>query len=58
MLEQAGYSVGTYGIDGDFGKDTLAAVKAFQQDRGLKVDGIVGPKTWAALTEGRGGDES
>ena len=49
MLEQAGYSVGTYGIDGDFGKDTLAAVKAFQQDRGLKVDGIVGPKTWAAL---------
>ena len=56
LLEQAGYSVGTYGIDGDFGKDTLAAVKAFQQDHGLKVDGIVGPQTWAALTEGKGGD--
>ena len=49
LLEQHGYSVGPCGIDGDFGKDTLAAVKAFQQDRNLEVDGIVGPKTWAEL---------
>ena len=49
LLEQHGYSVGLWGIDGDFGKDTLAAVKAFQQDHNLETDGIVGPKTWATL---------
>ena len=45
LLEKAGYSVGPCGIDGDFGRATLAAVKAFQSDHGLVVDGIVGPKT-------------
>ena len=35
--------------DGDFGKKTLAAVKAFQKLRGLKVDGIAGKKTISAL---------
>ncbi|GIP33133.1 spore cortex-lytic enzyme [Paenibacillus sp. J2TS4] len=32
-------------IDGDFGYQTLKAVKWFQGDFGLKVDGLVGPKT-------------
>jgi hypothetical protein len=36
-------------IDGDFGPNTLAAVRAFQNIGGLGVDGIVGPVTWAAL---------
>lgn len=36
-------------IDGDFGKGTLAAVKNFQKDTGLTVDGIVGPDTWKHL---------
>lgn len=36
-------------VDGLFGKDTEAAVKAFQASNGLTVDGIVGPKTWAKL---------
>lgn len=37
--------------DGDFGPKTHIAVKLFQQDNGLTVDGKVGPQTWAALTE-------
>ena len=36
-------------IDGIFGPGCLAAVKQFQKDNGLVVDGCVGPKTWAAL---------
>lgn len=45
LLEKAGYNVGSCGIDGDFGRATMAAVKAFQADHGLVVDGIVGPVT-------------
>lgn len=46
-LNERSYSVGS--VDGIFGNKTLAAVKAFQADYGLTVDGIVGPKTWSAL---------
>lgn len=40
-----------YGLvaDGIFGAKTEAAVKDFQKKNKLDVDGIVGPKTWAAL---------
>lgn len=41
------YNPGT--IDGIFGNNTLTALKQFQKDNGLNVDGIVGPKTWAKL---------
>ena len=37
------------GADGKFGPQTEAAVKDFQTEKGLTVDGIVGPKTWKAL---------
>lgn len=33
-------------IDGDFGPMTDAAVRAYQGDRGVGVDGIVGDQTW------------
>jgi predicted Ser/Thr protein kinase len=49
MLTKRGYSVGSAGVDGQFGKDTLTAVKSFQSAKGLEVDGDVGPNTWAAL---------
>lgn len=50
-LVNKGYSVGSYGIDGDFGKATEAAVRQFQRDNGLDPDGIVGAKTWDALND-------
>jgi murein DD-endopeptidase MepM/ murein hydrolase activator NlpD len=35
--------------DGDFGPQTLAAVREFQRSHGLAPDGIIGPLTWGAL---------
>ena len=36
-------------IDGEFGPRTETVVKMFQEVHDLEADGIVGPKTWAAL---------
>jgi len=36
---------------GRFGAGTEAALRAFQHVRGLRVDGICGPQTWASLVE-------
>lgn len=44
-----GYSCGNAGADGIFGNDTLKAVKQFQKDAKLEVDGIYGEQTAAAL---------
>jgi hypothetical protein len=48
-LINKGYSCGKTGADGDFGKNTEAAVKAFQKDHALTDDGVIGQNTWSAL---------
>jgi len=51
ILTQVGYGslLGQSGVDGKFATSTQNAVKKFQQDNRLPVDGKVGPITWGAL---------
>ncbi len=49
LLLNKGYKLPKYGADGDFGNETLEAVKQFQKDNRLAVDGVVGKNTWAKL---------
>lgn len=44
-----GYDLGIWGADGDYGNATVNAVKKFQQNEDLKVDGIAGPVTLTAI---------
>ena len=48
-LGDAGYYVGAAGADGIYGKDTAAAVKQYQKDNGLTIDGIAGTNTLGSL---------
>ncbi|MEB3229359.1 MAG: peptidoglycan-binding protein [Leptolyngbyaceae bacterium] len=48
-LRRLGFFQGT--VDGVFGSQTEAAVKAAQRSFSLNADGIVGPATWAALLQ-------
>ena len=48
-LLSLGYKLPKWGADGGFGDETVDAVKAFQADKGLSVDGIVGQNTWRKL---------
>lgn len=50
MLLDKGYKLPEKGVDGQYGPETAAAVKKFQEDNDLKVDGIVGIETSTALT--------
>ncbi len=36
---------------GEFGPTTEQVVRGFQEARGLRVDGLCGPQTWAAVVE-------
>ena len=47
LLASSGYSPGP--ADGIFGSKTELAVKTFQDDKGLRVDGLVGSNTMKAL---------
>jgi len=48
-LLSLGYKLPKWGADGGFGSETVDAVKAFQADKGLSVDGVVGQNTWRKL---------
>lgn len=45
-LNRSGYKLAT---DGDFGPATDAAVRDYQKNNNLVVDGVVGPATWSKL---------
>ena len=46
-LKNAGFYAGS--VDGKLGPKTKKAIAEFQQSKGLKADGKVGPRTWAEL---------
>lgn len=46
LLHEAGYDIV---VDGDFGAKTDLAVRDYQKNSDLVVDGVVGPKTWIKL---------
>jgi peptidoglycan hydrolase-like protein with peptidoglycan-binding domain len=48
-LREAGFDPGP--IDGELGPRTDQALRSFQRANGLESDGIVGVKTWSALSE-------
>src|SRR3954447_25261530 len=48
-LKEAGHDPGP--IDGEFGAATEAAVRAFQQEKGIAVDGVVGAIPWLDIVE-------
>lgn len=50
-LRSLGYNLGTDGIDGYFGDDTLIALLEFQQQNGLVADGVIAENTWCELVE-------
>ncbi|PAF19766.1 peptidoglycan recognition protein family protein [Terribacillus saccharophilus] len=48
-LISKGFSLPKYGADGDYGDETVSAVKALQKAAGITVDGIYGPATAKAI---------
>lgn len=51
LLQNLGYDLGASGVDGVTGSDTKRAVREFQKDHGLPVDGIAGPQTLKMLVK-------
>lgn len=51
-MEDRGWLFPKYGSDGMYGDETRENTIAFQREKGLTVDGLIGPATWnAAWTE-------
>lgn len=51
QLIRKSYSVGSCGADGGYGKDTVSAVKKYQHDKRLTVDGCVGIEVVKSLVK-------
>lgn len=51
VLVAFGYPLPKYGVDGIRGPETSAAIRKFQQDHNLKIDGIPGQETIAKINE-------
>lgn len=45
QMANRGWSIG---VDGMFGPSSSSIASQFQQEKGLNVDGLVGPQTWSA----------
>ena len=50
-LQDRGYDLGKWGVDGKYAEATYNAVRAAQKALGVAVDGIAGPDTMNALTK-------
>ena len=57
LLMQLGYTLPKYGADAKFGAETEKALRAFQKEAGLTVDGKYGDKTHAALMDAIADDD-
>lgn len=51
VLDNLGFDLGKWGVDGIIGSQTEAAIKAFQELEGLEVTGIIDDETLKALNE-------
>lgn len=49
LLIGNGCTCGSWGADGNFGNATEAAVRNYQKQNKLQVDGMAGPETWGSL---------
>ena len=57
LLMQLGYALPKYGADAKFGTETEKALRAFQKETGLTVDGKYGDRTHAALMDAVADDD-
>ena len=53
LLLATGYELNGYKDDGSFGGATESAVKRFQKNKGLAVDGVCGEETWNYILRGK-----
>ena len=51
LLQKHGVDIGSAGIDGEFGDDTEKALRKFQKEERLEVNGQCNRATWKALGE-------
>ncbi|AZV01731.1 peptidase [Microbacterium phage Schubert] len=51
QMQKRGWDFSRYGVDGLYGAETRENAIAFQKEKGLKVDGLIGPETWRAAWE-------